>query len=356
LQQFLLKAALGVEVIVFTDLNNDQRREKINADQRFVTWQDARNRAASFRGSLVWHEVKGAVYLARSYYDGAGRRRQKVVGLRDRDTEAEKQKWETARSQAADRLKQVGAALTRQSAINRALRLGRVPLLSARIIRAIDDAGLLGNGIRLVGTNAIYAYESAAGVMVDAEITSTQDIDFLMDARRALRIVVDGDIGAGALFSLLRKVDKSFVRSNQTFRAVNDEGYFVDLIMPQRSPPWREERERVGDVDDELVAVAIDGLVWHESAPVFEAIAIDEQGMPVRIVTTDPRVFAAHKFWLSKQPDRDPAKRRRDESQAEAVAQLVARHLVHLPFEADELRMIPRNLFEAATPLFKVEG
>jgi hypothetical protein len=343
-------------VIVFSEFNNDQRREKVNSEQRWAAWEDAKIRADGFRGSLVWHEVKGAVYLTRSYYDGGGRRRQKVVGLRNQETEAQKRKWEAARSDAGERLKQVRGALDRQSAINRALRLGRVPLLGAKIIRAIDDAGLLGKGIRLVGTNAIYAYESAAGVMVDAGITSTQDIDFLMDARRTLRIAINGDIAEGALISLLRKVDRSFVRSKQTFRAVNNEGYLVDLSMPQRTPPGRQGREKVGNADDELVAVAIDGLAWHESAPAFEAIAIDEQGMPVRIVTPDPRVFAAHKFWLSKQADRDPVKRRRDESQAEAVAQLVARYLVHLPFEASELRMLPRSLFEAAAPLFKAEA
>jgi hypothetical protein len=38
------------------------------------------------------------------------------------------------------------------------------------------------------------------------------------------------------------------------------------------------------------------------------------------------------------------------------VAQLVARYLVHLPFEADELRMIPRPVFDDAQPLFRSES
>ncbi|MDQ0332970.1 hypothetical protein QFZ88_005352 [Mesorhizobium sp. YL-MeA3-2017] len=64
--------------------------------------------------------------------------------------------------------------MERQTAVNRALRLGRVPLITARIIRAIDQAGIRGEGIRIAGTNAIYAYEAAAaGVFVDPGITAT---------------------------------------------------------------------------------------------------------------------------------------------------------------------------------------
>jgi hypothetical protein len=155
------------------------------------------------------------------------------------------------------------------------------------------------------------------------------------------------------LIGLLRKVDKSFERSAETFRAVNRTGYVVDLIKPRRDPPWRQERERIGDAADELAAVPIDGLAWHESAPPFEAVAIDERGGPVRVVATDPRVFAAHKLWMSRQPDREPTKRPRDEAQARTVGQLTARYLTHLPYDAEALRMIPRSLFEETKPLFQ---
>ncbi|WP_181706168.1 GSU2403 family nucleotidyltransferase fold protein [Chthonobacter rhizosphaerae] len=103
-------------------------------------------------------------------------------------------------------------------------------------------------------------------------------------------------------------------------------------------------------------SVAIDGLAWLESAPAFEAVATDERGAPLRLVAPAPRVFAAHKLWISTRPDLDPTKHRRDEAQARAVAGIVARYLTHLPFEAEALRMIPRAVFEAARPLFEGEA
>jgi len=340
----------------FQELNNDQRREWVNTVQRFEAWRRAKERVESFRGSLVWNEVKGEEYLIRSYYDSSGNRRQTSEGRRSPETEKLKADWERARTEAADRMKSIREALTRQAAINRAVGLGRVPLVGARIIRAIDEAGLLGNGIRIVGTNAIYAYEAAAGVTVDPGITTTEDIDLLMDARQSLRIAANENVPERTLISLLKKVDKSFERTNQSFRASNKDGYLVDLIRPLRNPPWLKEREQIGDTDDELSSAAINGLAWHESAPSFEAVAIDERGGPLRIVATDPRVFAAHKFWLSQQSDRVPTKRRRDEAQAFAVARIVAQHLTNLPYEANELRMIPLDLFEKARHLFEADA
>ena len=103
---------------------------------------------------------------------------------------------------------------------------------------------------------------------------------------------------------------------------------------------------------DDLLAAEIEGLTWHENAPPFEAVAIDEKGEPCRIVATDPRVWAAHKLWLSKRQDREPLKRRRDEAQAKTVGRLVAEYMPHLPYAAEQLRMLPKTVFEEAVSLF----
>lgn len=100
----------------------------------------------------------------------------------------------------------------------------------------------------------------------------------------------------------------------------------------------------------------IEGLDWLQNSPPFDAVAIDEKGEPVRIVTPDPRVWAVHKHWLSRRVDRQPIKRHRDAAQAEAVSALVAGYLTHLPFEAEQLRMLPKELVADAAPLFVKTG
>ena len=337
----------------FVELNSDQRREAVNSQQRFQAYQAAAARRKSFRGSMVWSTSRGNDYLLRVGYDKAGHRKQVSLGPRDEKTEATKAEFERGREEAEQGLHAIQSAMTRQAAVNRALGLGRVPSLSARILRLIQASGLLGAHIRVVGTHAIYAYEAAAGVHIDAALTATGDLDLLLDARRRLSFVATEGVEEASLIRLLQKVDKSFVRSNQTFRAVNDEGYLVDLVKPLRDPPWANEPARIGADADDLSAVEIAGRSWLESAPAFEATAIDERGQPLQIIAPDPRVFAVHKHWLSKQPDREPIKRMRDAKQAQCVADLVTVYLPHLPFDADDLRMLPKGLVDDAKPLFE---
>jgi hypothetical protein len=336
------------------ELNNDQRREFVNTQQRYSAWRAARSRLSETRGSMVWQTKKGADYLMRSYYDKSGERKQRSLGVRSQETELLKSEFERSRDEAKARFTEIDAVMSRQAAVNRALVLGRVPMTSARIIRALDDIGALGSGIRVVGTHAIYAYEAAAGVMVDAAITTTGDIDLLFDSRGGLRFVVSEDISERSLMTVLQSVDKSFERTSQAFRAENAEGYMVDLIKPMRNPPWKADIAQLGaNGQDDLVASEIEGLVWLENAPAFEAIAIDERGFPLRIVAADPRVWAAHKHWISKRADREPIKRRRDAEQAIAVAGIVREYLTYLPFDAGELKMLPKDVVKQAAGLFE---
>lgn len=226
-----------------------------------------------------------------------------------------------------------------------------MPTLSARILRQIDKRGLLGHGLRVVGTNALYAYEAACGVFLDASLTTTEDIDLLFDARSRLHLIGDNEITADSLLQTLKYVDRSFRRTRQSFRAENDEGFLVDLIKPMTNPPWRGGRSQIGTRED-LEASEIEGLVWLEIAPAFEQLATDEHGHPVRIVAPDPRAFAIHKHWMSVKANRDPLKRRRDEEQALCVKDLVQRYLKHLPFEVDQLRYFPREVIQGASGAF----
>jgi hypothetical protein len=321
----------------FHELNSDQRRETVNTQQRYAAYRQAEDRAKSYRGSTVWTKIKARDYLVRSYYDASGVRRQTSLGPRSKETESIKLEYERGRSEAQARLKNLKAVIARQSAINRAIGLGRVPLIGAKIIRALDHAGMLGSRIRVLGTNAIYAYEATAGVRVDPRLTTPEDIDLLFDARSELIFVAIENVSHSPLLHLLRKIDRSFKRSNQTFRAVNDDGYMVDLIKPLRNPPWRDKSQQVSVNADDLLAPEIEGLAWRESAPSFEAVVINETDEPLRIVATDPRVWVAHKLWLAKRQDREPLKRRRDEAQAHAVGRLVAEYMPHLPYATQQV-------------------
>ena len=60
-----------------------------------------------------------------------------------------------------------------------------------------------------------------------------------------------------------------------------------------------------------------------------------------------------HKLWLSRQADREPIKRKRDEEQALAVCMLVLHYMPQLKFAPDELRMFPKSVVAAATEVIR---
>lgn len=111
--------------------------------------------------------------------------------------------------------------------------------------------------------------------------------------------------------------------------------------------------EKIGQNEEELYAVGIEGLQWLVNAPKVEETVIGSDGMPLLISCIDPRAFALHKLWVSRRADRSPAQRPRDAAQAVTVAALVLAYL-KLPFESRDLSALPKALRQLAPELKKM--
>jgi hypothetical protein len=74
--------------------------------------------------------------------------------------------------------------------------------------------------------------------------------------------------------------------------------------------------------DDRLNPIALKGLDWLLEGA-MDVVVIDYEGLPMTLRVPDPRVFAAHKLWLSERTDRKPGKRDRDATQAKSIAELI---------------------------------
>lgn len=328
-----------------------QAREFSDTMQLYESLSELKQRERSARGSMVWMRAKGQEYLHRSSYDDLGRRVQTTLGARSAETEAIRENFLKARDDVKARLKTLSKKMDLQAATNVARGIARLPLVSAQIIRAFENAGVGSARLKTVGTHALYAYEAMSASIFDSGLTSTQDIDFLLDPRAPLRFVVSDDLKEETLLGVLHSADRSFEVTRQPFRARNRDGFLVDLIKPERDVPWRNEafEAKAGDLQPSPIA----GLVWLENAHAIEQRVIDAKGWPVTMNVPDPRVFAIHKLWLSNQKGREPAKAVRDRQQAFAVANLVISELKHLPFDGRSLRMLPRGIVAEAIAAFR---
>ncbi len=327
----------------FNPLDAEQARQAIDCRQVFDAMRAAQaDLSRRFAGSMAWKTVSGQDYLYR--------RRGKVeksLGPRSPETEAMETAFRAGKARAEDMAQGLRARLERMAPVNVALRLGRVPNVVARVLRRLDEQGLLGPRIAVVGTNALFAYEAAAGVQFKSGLLATVDVDLALDARRSLTLATE--MQPEGLLGLLREIDRSFaIRRDGDFRAVNRDGFMVDLItaagrdLRRRSPRARLSR----DVED-LEAAEIGKLQWLVEAPRFTAVAIAENGLPVWMVAADPRFFAAHKLWLAEREDREPEKRGRDRLQGEVVAGLLAGALSSLPLDDASLSQLPAALAAA---------
>lgn len=295
---------------------------------------------------MRWGERSGTEYLLRKIGKS-----ETSLGPRNGETEAAYDAFMRGRADNKSRLTSLSARLDALAPVNVALGLARVPTIAARIIRECDERGLLGGQLVVVGTNAIYAYEVAAGVHVDSGLIATGDVDLLYDARRHISLAVSG-LSTSGLIGILQQVDESFTPTNpRSFRASNRNGYLVDLIRPEAKNPIRDHLPPgLTNLPDDLEGAPIFGLGWLVNSPKLEAIAIDERGYPVRLVVIDPRAFALHKAWVSSRQDREPIKATRDLEQAKAVAIIATRYLKK-SFDRPEMTALPKELREAAPKL-----
>jgi hypothetical protein len=324
---------------MFIDQDESLAKQYIDATQTRAAWVDSVQQAAKYRGSMYWRAAKGTEYLIKQTA-----RIEKSLGARTSATETIYEEFRRRKDETGARRKSLATALTRQERVNAALRLGRTPSIVVRLLNALDSAGIADHFL-VIGTNALYAYETHAGVRFTGDITATTDVDLLWDSRKHLALAShDPDFDQRGLIGILKKVDPSFaVLADQSYRAANRGGYLVDLIKRRPESLFDDrERQQLRDVEDDFWAAKILNMDWLLSSPKFRQVVVGLNGAMAEMVTVDPRAFTLFKTYLADKDDRDPVKKPRDLAQARAVYRLIDERLPHLGF--DRIHVFPAQV------------
>ena len=312
----------------FFELSEAQRRQLLDAESLFEALEAAEAEAWRHRGSMFWREQSGRKYLIRLWPNS----KQNSLGPESEDTHAVHERFVSRKSAVEARLKDLReqADLTRR--LNRALRVGRTPDLLIEVLNAMSKARVSQHFL-VVGTNALYAYETAAGVRFPGDVMETRDADLLYDTRSRAEFLQAMDSHKLSFLDLLRKVDKTFQRHDfDNSTAVNSRGYEIDLF--RRFPPAElEEVEhplRMTPHEDDLWAVRASTGERLLSAPRFSQVVVGTTGAMARMNTVHPLAFARIKRQLSRDAERDPRKASKDALQADQVQALVDAYLPQL--------------------------
>lgn len=146
-------------------------RQFIDSSTVFDELTRARQQAQTYAGSMYWKQQDTYTYLVKTGAD----KRQSRLGPRSPETEAIYTAFQQNKQAAQARLGTLEQALQEAQRVNRAVRVGRMPTLVVDVLNAIADAGLSAY-FTVVGTHALYAYETAAGVRIMPGALATQAI------------------------------------------------------------------------------------------------------------------------------------------------------------------------------------
>jgi hypothetical protein len=308
----------------FLELTENQSRQYIDAQALMRARAEALDDAAQVRGSMIWRELRGVRYLIRTSAASA----QKTIGPDSADTQAIYDRFMERKQASVARVKSLTARLEEQRKLNRVYGVGRAPNVIVKILGALQKAGVSSQFLT-VGTNAVYAYESACGVRVGNDAMATRDMDLLFDTRQRAAFVSTLRRLDTSLLALLRKADPSFrVLRNQLQTAVNDDGYEVDIIR-RNAKDGDPHPMRMSSYEDGLWAVQVSSGEKMVAARKFQQLIVAASGQMAMMQTLHPLDFIRIKTLLAANLQRDPLKRPKDKLQAAVVQSLWDSYLQH---------------------------
>jgi len=306
-------------MLEFLPLPDNAARQVIDSMTVFTEHRRVLAEAGKYAGGMYWKRQGEYEYLVKTTPDN----RQQRLGPRSTETERAYESFTQRKRETESRLKSLGAALKEAERLNKAVKAGRVPSMVIAVLQALEDAGL-GSHFRVVGTHALYAYETAAGVRIVQGALATQDVDLLWDARRRVQFITDLEPTDTSMLGILQRVDKSFQRKElQNETAINDRGFEVDFLrrvsIEEDPHPFRFSAD-----EGDLWPVQARQASVLTDAPGFEHAVISATGKMALMRTIAPTSFVEFKRWMAAEaPLRPQPKRQRDLRQADIVQALL---------------------------------
>ncbi|MBX3484813.1 GSU2403 family nucleotidyltransferase fold protein [Phenylobacterium sp.] len=312
-------------ILAFTD---EQNRTLINLEQQYQVWMEAERALAAMPYDLRRKKVGAKSYLYEIRDRGGNGR---SLGPWSDAQASRLASYRAAKDAAKARRAAARDALAETARICRALRVPMLANEAGEIVREADRRRLLGDHLLVVGTNALAAYAIEAGGFLQDAPLETQDFDLAWSSREA---PADQQL----VWDMLKAVDPTYtVNLERTFQARNAKAYEVGLLVaPSRAAtlPRRDKPRPIPLPEQE----------WLLNGKPVDHVTICRDGSPARIVAPDPRWFALQKLWMSRQPKRNPLKRRKDERQGVAILNAVASAMPQYRLDPDFEAELPAEL------------
>ncbi|NTU70992.1 MAG: hypothetical protein HGB10_04125 [Coriobacteriia bacterium] len=268
-------------------------------------------------GSFVLKSVKGSEYYYFQHSEPGGTKSQTYVGRRDAALDAVAQSHADAHSALAPDVESIQRLCS-------LLRVGGAMVTdqgSARVLRALADAGVFRLGGVLVGTHAFVVLGNLLGVVWEGSSLRTQDVDVAADLSMSIVVPELTADAPGALESLemgFLPVPALNRKAPSTSYKVRGQGLRVDFLAPAK----REGQKPIVLPRLGASAQPLRFLDFVTENPVTAAV-INGGGVSVNV--PDPAHFALHKLIVANErPAAMHAKRDKDLWQASQLLEVLS--------------------------------
>jgi hypothetical protein len=317
-------------IIEYTD---EQRKEYINSEHIYSIYlQKYHTYHNKYKYSLYFTKDKKGQYRLVKKHSKSGK--VEYLGYKDDKSIKIYEDFKLQKEQAKIELENSLAKLIKQQKLNKFIKLSRTPNVLVKIFRKLNELKLE-DKIIVIGTNAIYSYESACGVFVEPEYLATIDIDLLSKKEKKLSFLFKELMSEPRLSELIKEIDKSFRQQDKIpYTYINKDGVIIDLINPM------SKSIRINGYDNDngftdIIALDMDGIQWLENSKLFRSLIVSQNGEVAYMKTIHPVEFAIYKNWLSQNSDRIALKRPRDLAQSQLVTHLIDKYLLNIDLDKE---------------------
>ncbi len=321
----------------FSLFSADAQRVRANLEQSYNAWVEAKRELGELPASMFWKTVGGVEYLAIKETSSANA---KTYGRRDAAAEERLASYQQEKERLNQRIRALDTQVSERSGLYRRLRMPSILDRQAEILRRLDVDGLLGTDLMVVGTNAFIAYELACEARFPTGNEETEDFDmaWCRGSGASLASTQPGDHRT-TLLDCLRSLDSTYtINPKKPYQAVNQDGYEVELLAAPSTHPLPSEigfEPMVSLVEQE----------WLLKGSPLSVVVATIKGRACPLYVPDPRWMALHKMWLSEKPERNIAKRAKDQRQGNVLLDAVHYFLADVyRLDVDFLMELPNEL------------
>lgn len=326
----------------FFTYSPESQRVQTNLEQSYAAWVDARREAEALPVSMYWSGKDGMDYLCvknTSQDNGSS------LGRRSPQLEAQYQDFLDSKASVKERVRSLDAQVSERAGLYRRLRLPAIADRQAEILRKLDIEGMLGNDLMVVGTNAFVAYELACGARFPTGNEETEDFDmaWCRGTAASLKASLLGQASNAThtktLFAVLKSLDSSYqINPRKPYQAMNATGYEVELLAAPSTHPL----PKFEPFEPMVTLIEQEWLLLGQPLSVVVATV---RGRACPLYVPDPRWMALHKLWLAHKPERNPAKKAKDQRQGEVLLDATRFYLADShPLDIDLVLSLPEEL------------